>query len=110
MIVPDPDEIEPRFKNSIDLYVSHGVPTGAFLRAVLSNNLLEAIGRGDPMALQTLPHTVSYLYNKCPGICWGRLDKVAAWLARDEFKDPDEGNDDVYDADGNLIDDGQSAQ
>lgn len=62
-------------------YVVHGVETGGFLRAVLENNLSEAVGRADISSLAVLPLIVSYVYNELPGTCWGSKDVVEAWLA-----------------------------
>lgn len=76
--------IEPRFKESVDAYVATGRPTGGFLMAVLTNNLTEAIGRADESALENIPHIVAYLYNDCPGPCWGSTTRVDEWLHQHE--------------------------
>ncbi len=76
---PNKKLIEQRFKESIDLYVSTGCPTGGFLNSVLENNLKEAIGRADDDALENLPHIVAYLYNNVPGCCWGSPENVKKW-------------------------------
>ena len=68
---PDKTLIEPRFKESIDRWVRDACPLGGFLRAVLENNLSEAIARGDSEAIDNLGHVVAYLYNDCPGDCSG---------------------------------------
>ncbi len=81
---PDSSQIEPRFKESLDLYVQHHIPTGGFLEAVLSNNLTEAIGRADENALDNLPHIVCYIYNEIPGNCHGSYNAVSDWLSNRE--------------------------
>lgn len=81
MAYPNPDLIEPRFRESIDAYVATGRPTGGFLEAVLSNDLKDAIGRADGRALDSLPHIVAYLYNQCPLGCWGSRERVREWIA-----------------------------
>ena len=81
---PDKRLIEERFKEAIDAWVHDGRPMGHFLTAVLSNDLREAIGRGDDAAIDNLPHIVAYLYNDCPSMCWGsteRVDKWGEWIA-----------------------------
>lgn len=77
---PDLRLIEPRFKESLDRYVEHGISTGGFLEAVLCNNLSEAVGRADEKALENLPHIVSYIYNELPGGAWGSPERVQVWL------------------------------
>jgi len=79
--------IELRFKESIDAYIALGRPTGGFLEAVISNDLKEAIGRADSEALDNIPHIVAYLYNDCPGNCWGSKEKYTAWLKRFSVKE-----------------------
>lgn len=71
--------IEERFKESIDRYVKHGIPTGSFLNAVLENNLKEAVGRADHHAILNLKDIVIYLYNDVPSTCWGSPEKVKNW-------------------------------
>lgn len=76
----DASLIEPRFRESIDAYVATGRPTGSFLEAVLSNDLMEAFARADSGALDNLPHIVAYLYNKVPSGCWGSRERVREWI------------------------------
>lgn len=72
--------IEQRFKESIDRYVEDRRPTGGFLRAVLENDLVKAVGRADTGALWNLKSIVNYIYNEIPGDCWGDKSKVKKWL------------------------------
>lgn len=62
-------------------YIENGVKPGAFLTAVLCNDLWTAsLQAGDdvtsfrPLAL--------FLSNEAPADCWGSITKVAAWIAR----------------------------
>ena len=61
-------------------YIIDRCPTGDFLRAVLSNNLLESCGRADHISIKALPSIVSFIYNHAPGNCHGSPEKVRAWL------------------------------
>ena len=67
-------------KDSLDRYVKDKCPTGRFLRAVLSNNLFEALGTADENNREALFDIVSYIYNELPGSCWGTPEKVKQWL------------------------------
>lgn len=66
---------------ALDRYVNHNIEPGGFLRAVLENNLSEALGRADHINREALFAIVSYVYNDCPADCWGTPAKVAQWLA-----------------------------
>lgn len=79
MTRPDSSKIEPRFKDSIDHFIKDGIPTGGFLYAVMTNDLKESIKRADDLAIDNIPHIVSYLYNDCPSICWGSVEKIYNW-------------------------------
>jgi predicted nucleotidyltransferase len=72
--------IRPDIKESLDRYVSHGIPTGSFLEAVLENNLMEAMGRADSFNRAALYDICSYIYTKLPSVCHGSPQKVKAWL------------------------------
>ena len=66
-------------KASIDRWVETACPVGGFLEAVLCNNLSEAIGRADEGNLVAIEAIVGYLYNECPGHCWGSLERYKTW-------------------------------
>ncbi len=52
-------------------YIRMGGKPGKFLRAVLDNDLGEAIGRGDRVSLRHLPTLVLWIRNSTPRLCWG---------------------------------------
>lgn len=68
-------------KDSIDRYVDHGVRTGDFLFAVLSNDLFEAVIRADSTNILCIVDICRYIYNYTPQCCHGSIEKVNAWLA-----------------------------
>ena len=67
--------------DSLRGYVDHGIPTGDFLEAVLSNDLFAAIGRADDSTLANLQGICRYVYHDIPAPCWGSPAKVNAWLS-----------------------------
>lgn len=75
-------DIPQNIKESLDRYAADKIPTGDFLYAVLTNNLMEAIGRADDYNLPCLPAICSYIYNHMPMSCHGSQKKVNAWLRR----------------------------
>ena len=80
MTAPNAAFIKPRFKESLDRYVTDKWQPGRFLTAVLSNDLMEAIGRGDADAIDNLPHIAAYIYNHMPTGCHGSAARVREWL------------------------------
>ena len=74
--------IRPDVLDSLKRYIEHGIPTGGFLEAVLSNDLREAIGRADDYNMRTLPEIVSWIYNEAPSGCWGSPKRVTEWIYR----------------------------
>ena len=61
-------------------YVAHGLPPGNFLLAVLSNDLREAFACADRENSAAMGAWVGFLYNHCPGLCWGSPEKVKDWI------------------------------
>jgi hypothetical protein len=74
--------IPSRIKEDIDNYVWWGRPTGSFVRAVLENRLMEAIGRADERSMASLKDISCYVYNAVPSGCQGSPEAVKEHLAR----------------------------
>ena len=66
--------------NSLIRYRDHGYPTGDFLRAVLSNDLMEAIGRADVNNRIALSEICVFVHNEMPSQCHGSRKKYMAWI------------------------------
>ena len=69
-----------RMVAGLDKYARHGVPTGGFLKAVLANDLAQAVGRADEESIVELRDIVRYVYNHLPATCWGSYERVEEWL------------------------------
>lgn len=63
-------------------YIVHGIPPGSFLLAVLTNDLMGALGKADEVNRDALHAYGSFLYNDAPADCHGSPAKVAAWIKR----------------------------
>lgn len=63
----------------LDRFFNQGIMPGGFLRAVLSNDLLETFGRVDPQNVTVIPRLLLLLYNHVPSPAWGSPAKVRAW-------------------------------
>ena len=60
-------------------WVEEACPTGGFLKAVLSNDLIGAVGSADSENVEAIVQIVTFLYNRCPSACWGSREHVANW-------------------------------
>lgn len=86
LLPPDMDaQIEARvdglpLAESLVHYLRHGVPVGSFLLAVLSNDLYEAVRRGDDENQRALADYVRVLTWAAPHAAWGSPERVRAWM------------------------------
>jgi hypothetical protein len=67
---------------SLDRYAEHGIPTGDFLKAVLANDLYQAVLRADPENEKRLRDIVVHVVHAMPAECWGSWEKVGAWIEK----------------------------
>lgn len=74
------EEVPERTLNGFDQYAQERIPPGDFGKAVLSNDLAEAVGRADLQNEQALSKIVRYMYNELPMRCWGSEKAVEEWL------------------------------
>lgn len=80
--VTDPRQIRPDIKAALDGWADGSRPfVGDFLRAVLSNDLMGAVGRADHDNIRVLPAICSYVYMELPGPCHGSPEIVSEWQA-----------------------------
>ena len=66
--------------DSIMNYVEKGWEPGGFVRAVLENDLMGAMGKADSYNRATLFQITSYIYNDIPSSSHGSREIVEAWL------------------------------
>jgi hypothetical protein len=62
-------------------YLVERRPMGHFLTAIVSNDLMEACTRADPVCRTHIPDVVMFLLTYAPANAWGSKEVVAAWLA-----------------------------
>jgi hypothetical protein len=74
--------VPPQLHDGLVLYLTAHIPPGSFLTAVLSNDLIHAVNRGDDDCLRELAAIVRWLYRYAPHGAWGSVASVEAWLAR----------------------------
>ena len=76
------DLIPERMRDGIERYVLRGVPPGGFLRAVIRNDLFDAVGRADEENQTLLVNYCRFFDGWCPHQCWGSVEKYEAWIAQ----------------------------
>jgi hypothetical protein len=76
----DYDQIPPHMREAIEMYVIERKCTGDFLRAVITNDLRNAVNRADSTNLPLLPVYVRWFYNRAPAACHGSPARFEAWL------------------------------
>ncbi len=64
----------------LDSYLQDRIPTGSFLRAVLSNDLRESFNQADLFSRAVLGEIVKLCYWDIPGGAWGSPEAVRSWL------------------------------
>lgn len=67
-------------RESITAYVRHGVPTGGFLRRVLTNDLFGAMAAADDVNRYLVFNICVYIANAVPKCCYGGESEVKAHL------------------------------
>lgn len=72
--------IPDRMMGGLKRYVEDRIHPGDFLMAVLTNDLVEAVGRADEENMANLPAYVAFMQNCVPYNCWGNPSVVQEWL------------------------------
>ncbi len=78
--MPNYDLLPEHIREGVKLYIEHGVLPGSFLRAVITNNLMESFGRADETNIRRMFDIVSFFYNEAPETCWGSKKKMERWV------------------------------
>jgi len=61
-------------------YIEEGVPTGSFLRALISNDLRGTYDAADQENTAAVRNYVLFLYNHAPSACWGSPEAYDNWI------------------------------
>jgi len=64
-------------------YVEHGRMPGGFMHAVLTNDLVGAVGHADATNAEALQEWVRWMYNDIPAPAWGSEEAVLEWIEQD---------------------------
>lgn len=77
---PEWELVPAHLREGLRRYVEAYVPTGDFLKAVLSNNLTQAVAMADENSFRGLPDLLRFLWHHAPASSWGSAQNVAKWL------------------------------
>jgi hypothetical protein len=72
--------IPPHMRPGVERYVMLGIPPGDFLRAVLRNDMMEALGRADEDNLAAMRGYAQFLYGYTPHGCYGSPEAYKRWV------------------------------
>ena len=76
----DPSLIPSRILQGLKDYVEDGTPTGSFLAAVISNDLMDAVGRADDDNIRVLRSICGYVHNEFPRGSHGSREIYKNWI------------------------------
>jgi hypothetical protein len=69
-----------KYIESLHCYEYLGRETGGFLRAVLENDFMAAIGHADEDSMKILKPLAEYIHNELSAVCWGSKERIDEWL------------------------------
>ena len=75
--------INPLLAEGLARYLDHGIPTGSFLQAVLSNDLFDAFQRADHENQHNMLGVVQYIYDNLPIGAYGSPGSYTEWIKMD---------------------------
>ena len=73
-------EIPPHMRESVELYVNHGVPPGHFLTGLICKDIQMMMDHADHTNVWLIPLYYGWFYNEAPSWCWGSIDKMSKWM------------------------------
>lgn len=74
------DRVPSHMQDGIRAYVETGRHPGGFLKAVLSNELVQAFNAADSTNRRYMDEWAAFLFNELPANCWGSRETVDEWV------------------------------
>lgn len=78
------ERLPERLRVGVQRYIEDGYLPGDFLFAVITNNLLMAVGRADSDMIKVLPEITTWFYSYPPSPCWGSEKALENWTEMHE--------------------------
>ena len=82
------NRIPEHLKGGLERYLSHHIPPGDFLMAVLTNDLMGCFKHGDEKSLAGLKDILAFLYWEVGLDCYGNKEKVILWIHQRSVEKP----------------------
>lgn len=82
---PEYAVIPSHMMEAMNHYVRTGEVSSDFLKAVITNNLKNAIAHADDHSVAILRNYVRWFYNVAPMTSWGSPEKMADWKGIPEW-------------------------
>lgn len=73
--------VPPYMWDAVEGYFIHRYSPGNFMTALLSNDLMEAMGRADDTNAANMRRWCQFLYNYAPAGSYGSPERFSAWLS-----------------------------
>ena len=74
--------IPEHMRESVRLYLEHGLKPGSFLTAILEDKLVESVAQVDNINIAQIVSWAKFLWNEMPMGSWGSKEKVEAWIKK----------------------------
>ena len=71
--------IPEHMRDAMQRYIENGIEPGGFLSAVLSNDLMGSLRKGDEINQASLLAYARFLYNDAPSGCYGSHAAFVGW-------------------------------
>ena len=66
-------------RDALRRWVFTACPPGGFLTAMLSNDLMGAVGKADGENIKCIPQIAMFIYNRVPANCQGSVERMGKW-------------------------------
>lgn len=75
-------------RNALLRYARNHIKAGGFIEALVSNDLMNAVGRADSVHKPIIGECVLWLMNQAPSGCFGSAAKYDEWISYTMKSDP----------------------
>lgn len=75
------DMLPGHMRDGLERYMTHGIPPGSFLEAVLCNDLKGAVGKADHINSLYIKAWAEFMVWHMPALAQGSVERVNTWIA-----------------------------
>ena len=74
------DILPEHIRAGVKRYIEQRIKPGAFLQAVISNNLIQSLVSADDINIRKITDILNFFYSEAPYECHGSAAKMIKWL------------------------------